>query len=91
MRWKEDYHYFLRKNKGYDEKRILGSYLMKRGSCTCPLSKMSCGPMDPYEYTVHCRKCQNEVSASETPRIGPVATSQEAAEARSDDKFQQAA
>ena len=61
LRWKEDYHYFLKKNKGFDERKILDRFLTKRGTCTCCLSKQFCGPMDPYEYTVHCQLCQNEL------------------------------
>ncbi|GMH93535.1 hypothetical protein TL16_g12655 [Triparma laevis f. inornata] len=62
LRWQEDYRYFLKTHKTYDELLQLTSALNKRGTCLCPLSKQSCGPMDPYLYTVHCGRCKEELA-----------------------------
>ncbi|GMI05564.1 hypothetical protein TrRE_jg4813 [Triparma retinervis] len=61
LRWKEDYAYFMKRKEGKFDERVLSPILMKRGKCLCPLSKQSCGPMDPYEYTVHCVRCKEEL------------------------------
>mmetsp|Transcript_20180 Transcript_20180/g.42257 ORF Transcript_20180/g.42257 Transcript_20180/m.42257 type:complete len:457 (+) Transcript_20180:220-1590(+) len=64
LRWKEDYAYFLKKHHRGEDKfneHSLDPILMKRGKCTCPLSKQSCGAMDPYEYIVHCARCKEEL------------------------------
>ena len=60
-RWKEDYSYFLRNHKGrvghpFDE-ATLCVILNKRGDCRCKLSVMDAGPLDPFEYEVHCSTC----------------------------------
>ncbi|GMI07941.1 hypothetical protein TrVE_jg11158 [Triparma verrucosa] len=59
LRWQEDYRYFLKTQRDYDEVSSLSVRLSKRGTCRCPLSKQNCGPMDPYLYTVHCPRCSN--------------------------------
>ena len=61
LRWKEDYAYFLKRKAGKFDERVLTPILMKRGKCRCLLSKQSCGPMDPFEYMVHCAKCKEEL------------------------------
>jgi hypothetical protein len=62
QRWKEDYDYFLKRHEDFDEMEEKNSKLLrKRGECKCRLSDQDAGPLDPWEYEVHCGMCMKRL------------------------------
>jgi len=60
---KKDFIAFLQQKNLQDDgemvKPAVEEYLLRRGKCTCRFGDMLCGPLDPFEYDVTCRLCNN--------------------------------